>query len=211
MSVARNRENGQITPIDHVSSEAVTLGDESAKLRMHFRRATGDVDRRNSRTGERIETMPHRFGTHRFAPVGPRIDMAVPTRLIAHSSQVELEYLDRPRREGRRSGIEKRLLERRHERVTQDTSLLFGVGKRAGLSQQALQGHGKLARRTGAGNHSNSNSAASSVSAAALRCIRRFAIVDPFRFAGMTPGRRTTVERLSFAARHFDERVNVFE
>lgn len=101
---------------------------------MHLRCASRDVDRLDRSARQGGETLLHRFRTHRFASVGARIDVTMPTRLIANLAQVELEHLDRTGRESRGARFMQGVFERRHVRLLQKALLVFRVGERTGLS-----------------------------------------------------------------------------
>src|SRR5918996_2670890 len=84
--------------------ESPGLLHDPTKMRIEFRRASGDV---NSRDGSVLEDIDTQFGDlsgHDFSAVGTGIDMAVPAGLITEFADVDLKHGD--------AGCAKRLVPR---------------------------------------------------------------------------------------------------
>ena len=77
-----------------MATQCPALFNQPAKIGVEFRCATRDIDRRNIGLSECADALLCRFTGHVFGPVRPRIDMAVPTDLIAEFADIDLKDRD---------------------------------------------------------------------------------------------------------------------
>src|SRR5262245_54965829 len=87
-------ENSQVTSIHHMATQCSALFNQPATISVKFRCTTRDIDRWNIGLSERTNALLCRFAGHVFGPIRPRIDMAVPTNLIAEFANIDLKDRD---------------------------------------------------------------------------------------------------------------------
>jgi len=88
------QQHGEVAPIQHMATEGTSLLDEPAKVRVQFRCPTREIDRGNIGLSESLDALLSRFSGHAFASVRSRIDMTVPTGLIAEFADIDLKDRD---------------------------------------------------------------------------------------------------------------------
>jgi hypothetical protein len=92
--LGREEQHRQVTSIHHVATQCPALLDEPTKVRVQFRGSTRDIDRRNIGLSESPDALLCRFSGHAFGSVRSRIDMTVPTSLIAEFAHIDLKDRD---------------------------------------------------------------------------------------------------------------------
>jgi hypothetical protein len=88
------QQHGEVAPIQNMAIEGMSLLDEPAKIGIQLRCSTRDIDRRNIGLSESSDALFCRFSGHAFSAVRSRIDMTVPTGLIAEFADIDLKDCD---------------------------------------------------------------------------------------------------------------------
>jgi hypothetical protein len=89
------QDNCKVRSYNNVSPELCNFLCEPAKVGMHFRSATCQVDCLGIWIGPQgVETLHHGSPRHDFFSIWPGIHMAMLAGLIAHLTDVDLEDLD---------------------------------------------------------------------------------------------------------------------
>ena len=90
----------EVMPHHDVLSERDGTFDKTVEIRMQLRCAAGDVEPGDLRMPiENLQALRDRFGRHHFFAIRRGVDVAVAARLVAELRNVNLQCIDRKRRQ----------------------------------------------------------------------------------------------------------------
>ena len=98
-------QNREVATIDHMPRRCQRFHalDEIAKIRNHFRRASGEIDDRNVRLREPIDDPINRLSRHDFLALRSSVHMAMHAGEIAKLAHVDLQDFRAPAAERKRT------------------------------------------------------------------------------------------------------------
>ncbi len=94
MPVRRFKQHHQVAADDQPLFQRGKFADQPLQVRMHFRGASGDVDRRDLFSAGRLDAVHHRFPAHHLRALRAGLHMAVLAGQIALPGDVHLEDID---------------------------------------------------------------------------------------------------------------------
>ena len=94
--------DGRIEPIHHVQARTTRLLDEPAEIRIHLRRATGDIERAHAMAPCDVERELHGCAIHQFGTLRSSRNMAMDATEIAQVAEIELQGIQTLARNARK-------------------------------------------------------------------------------------------------------------
>ncbi len=114
IGLARLRQDGQIASINDTYTPCPGLTHQGTEVFVQFRCPPSQVQRTRLTCSQDLHDQLHGVRVHHLGAVGPRIDMAVNTGLVALVAQVDLQGLQRAAPDRREVGLDKQGKGRSH-------------------------------------------------------------------------------------------------